>query len=204
MLGCEYCTISPSTRVLSIANSPALNPYPVSHPNPPGVSGSDAPSLGGPLGQEPVSLSLFVPSRLKASVLSWRCTGCTAWCTPRERGVHSWRCTGGTAWCTPKERGARGCCIYLPEGGAGRRKSLGEAGKAAGRPGAPGFCCIPASQFAGNLGCKSERERWDRGCGRLKPGKGADSAWIFIPASPLPSPTRAAAQAPETFFPFLK
>ena len=107
VLGCEYCTISPSTRVLSIANSPALNPYPVSHPNPPGVSGSDAPSLGGPLGQEPVSLSLFVPSRLKASVLSWRCTGCTAWCTPRERGVHSWRCTGGTAWCTPRERGVR-------------------------------------------------------------------------------------------------
>ena len=62
--------------------------------------------------------------------------------------------------------------------------------------GLPGFCCIPASQLAGTLGCKSERERWDRGCGRLKPGKGADSAWIFIPASPLPSPTRAAAQAP--------
>lgn len=73
---------------------------------------------------------------------------------------------------------------------------LAEQGRRQAGLGLPGFCCIPASQFAGNLGCKSEREPRDRGCGRLKPGKGADSAWIFIPASPLPSPTRAAAEAP--------
>ncbi|XDA89233.1 hypothetical protein R6Z07F_018868 [Ovis aries] len=59
-----------------------------------------------------------------------------------------------------------------------------------------GFSALRATDEAGNLGCKSEREPRDRGCGRLKPGKGADSAWIFIPASPLPSPTRAAAEAP--------
>ena len=72
VLGCEYCTISPSTRVLSAANSPALNLQPVSHPTPPGVSWSDAPPLGGALGTRVRESQPVRASCLKASVLSWK------------------------------------------------------------------------------------------------------------------------------------
>lgn len=84
-------------------------------------------------------------------------------------------------------------------GGAGRGRPLAEhPGQQAG-PGLPGLGRAPASQSAGNLGGQSQRERrtaaeagGSAAGSRLEP----PPAWICAPAPRLPSPTRAAAQAP--------
>lgn len=76
---------------------------------------------------------------------------------------------------------------------------LAEHGRQQAGRGLPGLCSVPASQFPGNLGCRGEREPWTEAeAGGSAAGSRQELRLprLFVPAPRLPSPTRAAAQAP--------